>query len=158
DQRTGYRSQSFLTVPLMPRGGQPIGALQLINARASGSNQIVAFPPERIRLIEALAAQAATAMSNQDLLAAQTPLIDAILQLLAGAIATKSPYTGGHCERVPELALMLAEAATNMTEGPLAEFGFKTDEEWREFKVGAWLHDCGKVTTPEYVVDKATKL
>jgi hypothetical protein len=77
---------------------------------------------------------------------------------MAGAIDAKSPYTGGHCERVPELSLMLAEEACKVTEGPLADFAFHTPDEWREFKIGAWLHDCGKVTTPEYVVDKATKL
>jgi hypothetical protein len=81
-----------------------------------------------------------------------------LIKLVAGAIDAKSPYTGGHCERVPELALMLAEEATKIQHGPLAEFAFHSQEEWDEFRVGAWLHDCGKVTTPEYVVDKATKL
>ena len=33
-----------------------------------------------------------------------------------------------------------------------------SDEEWEELHIAAWLHDCGKVTTPEYVVDKSTKL
>ena len=32
------------------------------------------------------------------------------------------------------------------------------EDEKRELNIAAWLHDCGKVTTPEYVVDKATKL
>lgn len=58
---------------------------------------------------------------------------------------------------MPELALMLAEAA-HEDEGPFADFRFNTADEWREFRMGAWLHDCGKVTTPEYVIDKATKL
>jgi HD-GYP domain-containing protein (c-di-GMP phosphodiesterase class II) len=84
--------------------------------------------------------------------------MESIIQVLAGAIDSKSAYTGGHCERVPELALMLAEEATKVEEGPLKDFRFRTEEEWREFRIGAWLHDCGKVTTPEYVVDKATKL
>ena len=156
DAKTGYRSTSFLTVPLKPRGGDIIGAVQLINARANGA--IVAFSPEIQRFVEALAAQAATALYNRELLDAQERLMDAMIQIIAGAIDAKSPYTGGHCERVPELSLMLAEEAGRLTEGPLADFGFTTPEEWREFKIGAWLHDCGKVTTPEYVVDKATKL
>ena len=63
-----------------------------------------------------------------------------------------------HCKRVPELAVMLAEAAGEIREGALADFCFKTEDEWREFRIGAWLHDCGKVTTPEHVIDKATKL
>ena len=81
-----------------------------------------------------------------------------MIKIIAGAIDAKSAYTGGHCERVPELAVMLAEEACRATSGGLADFNFKSDDEWREFRIGAWLHDCGKVTTPEYVVDKATKL
>lgn len=158
DERNGYRSKSFLTVPLKPRGGEVIGALQLINARLPGSDEVVPFSPDIQRFVEALAAQAATALYNRDLLSAQERLMDSMIQLIAGAIDAKSPYTGGHCERVPELAMMLAEEAGEQTSGPLADFRFHTEEEWREFRIGAWLHDCGKVVTPEYIVDKATKL
>ncbi len=158
DARTGYKSVSFMTVPLKPRGGDIIGAVQLINARPPGSSEIEPFSPNVQRFVEALAAQAATALYNRDLLDQQERLMDAMIQILAGAIDAKSPYTGGHCERVPELSLMLAEEACKVTEGPLAEFAFTTPDQWREFKIGAWLHDCGKVTTPEYVVDKASKL
>jgi len=158
DQRNGYRSKSFMTVPLKPRGGEVIGALQLINARPPGSDEIIPFAEDVQRFVEALAAQAATALYNRELLTAQERLMDSMIQLIAGAIDAKSPYTGGHCERVPELSVMLAEQACLVTEGPLADFAFTTAEEWREFRIGTWLHDCGKVTTPEYVVDKATKL
>ncbi|MBL4721688.1 MAG: HD domain-containing protein, partial [Alphaproteobacteria bacterium] len=58
----------------------------------------------------------------------------------------------------PQLAMMLAEEASQSEVGVFSEFRFETEEEWREFHIGAWLHDCGKVITPEYVVDKATKL
>jgi HD-GYP domain-containing protein (c-di-GMP phosphodiesterase class II) len=85
-------------------------------------------------------------------------LVESIIQLIASAIDAKSPYTGGHCERVPELALMLAEEAVKKSEGTLADFRFDTEEQWREFRIGAWLHDCGKLVTPEHIVDKATKL
>jgi HD-GYP domain-containing protein (c-di-GMP phosphodiesterase class II) len=156
DERAGYHSTSFLTVPLKPRGGDVIGALQLINAR--GPKGITSFSAEIQRFVEALSAQAATALYNRELLDAQERLMDAMIQIMAGAIDAKSPYTGGHCERVPELSMMLAEEACGVTEGPLADFAFTTPDQWREFKIGAWLHDCGKVTTPEYVVDKATKL
>jgi hypothetical protein len=76
---------------------------------------------------------------------------------VAGAIDAKSPYTGGHCQRVPELTKMLAEAACEAKQGPFREFSMN-DDEWEALRIAAWLHDCGKVTTPEYVVDKATKL
>jgi len=157
DDMNGYRSQSFLTVPLKPRGGDVIGALQILNAQDE-AGEIVPFSPEIQRFVEALAAQAATILYNRELLDAQEKLMDSMIQLIAGAIDAKSPYTGGHCERVPELATMLARKACESNDGVLAEFQFKTEEEWREFSMGAWLHDCGKVITPEYVVDKATKL
>src|SRR5690606_14460102 len=107
---------------------------------------------------EILAAQAGLALENIELLDAQHALMDAILQLIAWAIDAKSAYTGAHCSRVPELARMLAEAACDARTGPLADFRFDTEQQWREFRIGTWLHDCGKVSTPEYVGDKATKL
>ncbi len=85
-------------------------------------------------------------------------LMDSFIRLIAVAIDHKSPYTGGHCARVPELAVMIAQAAHTSTSEPFAGFQFSNDEEWREFRTAAWLHDCGKVATPEYIVDKATKL
>lgn len=157
-ERSGLRVQSLLTVPLSPRAGEVIGVLQLINAQDRESGEITAFDPESIRFVEALAAQAAVALENRNLFAAQNRLMDSLIRIIAGAIDAKSPYTGGHCERVPELAQMLAEAATAADSGTLADFAFRSEDEWREFRIGAWLHDCGKVTTPEYVVDKATKL
>ncbi|MEP2273111.1 MAG: hypothetical protein ABJI23_17575, partial [Marinobacter sp.] len=89
---------------------------------------------------------------------AQRDLMDAFIRLIAQAIDDKSPYTGGHCERVPELALMLADAATQYTEPAFQDFALKDGEEWREYRIAAWLHDCGKITTPEHIVDKGSKL
>lgn len=89
---------------------------------------------------------------------AQEDLMESFIRLIAGAIDDKSPYTGGHCARVPDLASMLAEEANKNHQGVFKMFHFKDENEWREFRIAALLHDCGKVTTPEYVVDKATKL
>jgi HD-GYP domain-containing protein (c-di-GMP phosphodiesterase class II)/ABC-type amino acid transport substrate-binding protein len=89
---------------------------------------------------------------------AQEELLDAFIKVIAQAIDDKSPHTAGHCERVPELAFMLARAAEQSDQGPFKEFAFKNEEEWREFQVAAWLHDCGKITTPEHIIDKGTKL
>ena len=157
DAQTGYRSQSFLTVPLKPRGGDVIGVVQLINARDAATGEVIPFPVEIQGFVEALSSQAAVALDNRNLLEAQEELIESIIRLIAGAIDAKSAYTGGHCERVPEIGAMLAKAACESNEGIFADFDL-TEEEWREFRIAAWLHDCGKVTTPEYVVDKATKL
>jgi HD-GYP domain-containing protein (c-di-GMP phosphodiesterase class II) len=135
-----------------------MGVLQLIDAVDPESGAIVAFGPETVQYVEALASQSAVALDNHQLLKAQQLLMDSLIQIIASAIDAKSAYTGGHCARVPELAMMLAEEACKADHGPLAGFRFETEDEWREFRVGAWLHDCGKVTTPEYVMDKATKL
>ena len=157
-QRANVQAMSALGVPLQSADGRTIGVLQLLNAMDPQTGRAIAFDAKIIGFIEALAAQAAAAIENHRLLQAQTRLMDSMIKIIAGAIDTKSPYTGGHCERVPELAMMLAEKASAIKEGPLADFEFKSEDEWREFRIGAWLHDCGKVTTPEYVVDKATKL
>ena len=105
-------------------------------------------------LIEALAAFAAVALDKQVLIEAQKTLFKSLVEMIANAIDAKSPYTGGHCRRVPELAAMLARAANEATEGPFAGFSL-VGEEWYELEVAAGLHDCGTVTTPEHVVDKA---
>ncbi len=157
-EESGMRVVSMLNVPLMPQEGKIIGAIQLMNAKDQDTGAVVPFDPELVQFVEALAGLSAIALENKSLLDAQAALMDSMIQIMAGAIDTKSPYTGGHCERVPELATMLAEEACKVETGSLADFSFKNEEEWREFRIGAWLHDYGKVTTPEYVVDKATKL
>ncbi len=157
DQRTGYRSQSFLTVPLRNHEGDVIGVLQLINAQRPGSTEVVAFSAADQSLAESLASQAAIALSNRLLLTQVEELFEAFIGLINLAIDEKSHYTGGHCQRVPELTMMLAEAADQATEGPLADFHM-TDLDRYELKIAGLLHDCGKITTPVHVVDKATKL
>jgi HD-GYP domain-containing protein (c-di-GMP phosphodiesterase class II) len=156
DARTGYRSKSFLTVPLKNHDAEVVGVLQLINAR-SAAGDTIAFPADGTPLVEALASQAAIALENQMLLDAQKNLFRAVLKIFDSAIDAKSAYTGGHCHRVPELTNMLARAADAAETGPLADFHL-TEDEWYELEVAGGLHDCGKVTTHEFVVDKATKL
>jgi HD-GYP domain-containing protein (c-di-GMP phosphodiesterase class II) len=97
------------------------------------------------------------ALKNDMLLRAQKKLLDSFIELIAGSIDAKSAYTGGHCQRVPMVTEMLAKAACASTEGVFTDFNLNEDE-WYELHLAGWLHDCGKVTTPEYVVDKATKL
>jgi len=158
DAATNYRTLSMLTVPMAPRNGEVIGVLQFMNVIDPRTGAIVPFSPEIVGLVVALASQAAMALDNLQLVEAQAKLMESMIRVIATAIDAKSPYTGRHCERVPELAFMLAEAACEASSGSLADFNFSTEDEWQEFRIGAWLHDCGKVTTPEYVIDKATKL
>ena len=157
DEKNQYRSKSFLTVPLKDHEGDVIGVLQLLNAIDPDTKQVVPFDPGLHGVIEALASQAAVALDNQQLIAAQRKLLDSFIELIASAIDAKSPYTGGHCQRVPALTTMLADEASSSTDPRFADFRLDEDGKY-EIHIAALLHDCGKVTTPEYVVDKATKL
>ena len=157
DERTGYRSQSFLTVPMKNHEGLIIGVLQLINALDREGQAVVPFSPADQRLAESLASQAAIALTNRQLITQLESLFESFINVINLAIDEKSPYTGGHCQRVPELTMMLAEAVNRTTEGPLAEFSM-SDKDRYELKIAGLLHDCGKVTTPVHVVDKSTKL
>lgn len=157
DKRTGYRSQSFLTVPMRDHEGNIIGVLQLINALNMASLKVQAFSDADQRLVESLASQAAIALSNRMLLTQLENLFECFVGLINLAIDEKSPYTGGHCQRVPALTMMLAEAVNAASDGPLADFSL-TDADRYELKIAGLLHDCGKITTPVHVVDKATKL
>lgn len=157
DEKTGYRSKSFLTVPMTNHENEIIGVLQLLNAKNKETDEVTFFSELDQQVVESLASQAAVTITNRSLIDAQRHLFDAMIQLIANAIDEKSPYTGGHCRRVPELTNMLAEAACDIQVGPLKDFNL-TEEEKYALDVAGWLHDCGKITTPEYVVDKGTKL
>jgi len=140
---------SRLRLPLRSRDGGLQGVLELRFAQ----------PPEpaRVAFCTALSGAAAVALETRSLIAAQKALFAAFIEIIAAAIDAKSPYTGGHCARVPELAAMLASAACQASSGTFADFQL-SETDWEALHIGSWLHDCGKVTTPEYVVDKATKL
>ncbi len=157
DKKTGYRSKSFLTVPLKNHEDEIIGVLQLLNAQDKKTGDVISFSHEVQDVVEALSSQAAVAITNKNLVRDLEILFESFIKLIASAIDAKSPYTGGHCSRVPEITMMLAEAVHNSKEGRFKDVYF-TENEMYELRIAAWLHDCGKVATPEYVVDKATKL
>lgn len=155
DQRTGYLTQSVLTVPMKNHEGELNGVLQLINPTVDG--QVSAFTHQQMELVRSLASLAAVALTNKQLIENMEALFQGIARLIAKAIDEKSPYTGGHCKRVPELTMMLADAVHHYDRGPLADFRLN-DADRNELSVAGWLHDCGKIATPEYVMDKASKL
>ncbi|MDH2915264.1 MAG: GAF domain-containing protein [Gallionella sp.] len=157
DNKTGYRSRSFLAVPMRNHESEIIGVLQLINAIDAVSGEVKQFTKDDQQLLESLASQAAIAISNRRLIQQLEDLFESFISLINTAIDDKSPYTGGHCERVPVLTMMLAEAANRTKQGELQHFNL-TDKDRYELKIAGLLHDCGKITTPVHVVDKATKL
>ncbi len=137
--------------------GDIIGVLQLLNATDPATSIVTTFGEEDQRLAESLASQAAIALTNRLLIQQLEVLFESLIELINTAIDEKSPYTGGHCKRVPTLTMMLAESAHAAAHGPLAEFRM-TEKDRYELKIAGLLHDCGKITTPVHVVDKATKL
>ena len=157
DTRTGYRSQSFLTLPMLNHENELIGVLQLINARDPISRQIVEFSQVAQRIAESLASQAAIALTNNRLIGQFRELFESFINLISEAIDKKSPYNGAHCRRVPTLTMMIADAACKADYGIFKDFDLNEDERY-ELKIAGLLHDCGKVTTPVHVIDKATKL
>ena len=157
DAKNGYRSTSFLTVPMRNHEDEIIGVLQLINSQDRKSGAIVPFSKDDQQLLESLASQAAIALTNRRLIEQLEELFESLIQLINTAIDDKSPYTGGHCARVPVLTMMIAEAVNRTERGPLKDF-VMTDKDRHELKIAGLLHDCGKITTPVHVVDKSTKL
>lgn len=156
DAKTGYRTKSVLAIPLINHEGIVLGVLQFINC-LNKENEVIEFNDFNKKLADSLGSQAGIALQNRLLINQLNELFEGLINLINTAIDEKSPYTGGHCLRVPELTLMLAEAAHSETSGPLASFKM-SDEDRYELKIAGMLHDCGKITTPVHVVDKATKL
>ena len=156
-ERLDCRQLQLLCVGLHNRQGDTLGVLLLLNRITGAEGDPSLLQPSRIAFVEAVSGAAALSIESQRLLDHQKRLLEAFIQVIAGAIDAKSPYTGGHCQRVPELTLMLARAAAASHEPPFVNYR-PTPEDWEALHIAAWLHDCGKVTTPEYVVDKSTKL
>ncbi|WP_200881907.1 HD family phosphohydrolase [Nitrincola sp. A-D6] len=155
DQHSGYRSRSFLTVPLVNHEGEVFAALQLINKLTK--NAVVAFSETDQELAESLASQAAVALTNQRLIEEMKTLFDSFTRVLATAIDKKSPHTGNHCRRVPDATLFLAEAVSASNHPAVKDF-VMSEADFYELKTAAWLHDCGKVVTPHHIMEKSRKL
>ncbi|MBU0480441.1 MAG: GAF domain-containing protein [Proteobacteria bacterium] len=157
DATTGYHSKSMLLIPMRDHEDEVIGVLQLLNARNRESGEVESFDDHEIADITSLASQAAIAITNVRLVGELENLLNAFLRAIAAAIDEKSPYTAGHVSRVAELTTLIAREINRDESGHFSGVSF-SDDELAELKMAAWMHDVGKVTTPEYVVDKATKL
>lgn len=156
DQASGYRCQSMLVIAMRDHEDEIIGVLQLINATDT-RGQVIPFSPAYEDLIASLASQAAVAITNARLIEETEALFEAFVRVMATAIDEKAHYTRGHIERVALLTMAIAEAVSQTDEGPYADVRF-SEEDLNELRIAGWMHDVGKVTTPEWVVDKANKL
>ena len=157
DKGTGYRSKSMMVVPLRNHENDIIGVLQLLNAQDPSTGDVIIFSQECQEMTLSLASQAAVALSNNRLIHDLQNLLESFIKTIATAIDEKSPYTGGHVRRVAELTMTIAQKVNHANEGPIASIKL-SDDQLQELRLAAWLHDVGKITTPEHVVDKARKL
>ena len=156
DARTGYRTKSMLTIPLKDHNDDIIGVIQLINVKDE-NDQIIPFSEDLVTLIRSFASLGAISLTNSTLIKDMEVLFSTFAEAIAMAIDEKSPHTGGHCKRVPALTLMLADAVHEIDKGPLAEFTMSPADR-HELNVAGWLHDCGKIATPDHIMEKSTKL
>lgn len=157
DKNNKYRSQSMLVVPLRNHENEIIGVLQLLNAQDRQDKSVVSFSAEAEQIASSLASQAAIAITKNLLIQELENLFEAFIRTIAKAIDAKSPYTGGHIKRVADVAIMIAEKISEKKDGVFSHITFN-ENQLKELRITAWLHDIGKITTPEYIVDKATKL
>lgn len=156
DTLNDYNSIALLSFPLTNAKGYVIGVVQLVNPKDSKGKNI-SFTKDMIETAQKICNLAVLVLENRKLSEDYGQLLESFIEVLARAIDAKSPYTGAHCQRVPVIARMLATAAVQEENGPLKDFEMSNDD-WYALNIASWLHDCGKVTTPEYIVDKATKL
>ena len=157
DAQTGYRSKSMLVVPMKDHEKEIIGVLQLINAQDTETGETISFSTESQQMTESLASQAAVSLTNSRLINELEILLESFIKTIATAIDEKSPYTAGHIRRVAELTMSIAQKINDVSEGTYADVHF-SENELNELRIAAWLHDVGKISTPDHVVDKATKL
>lgn len=156
DETHNYSTVSVLTLPVIGRKNNMVGIAQFVNP-LDANGKAVTFTPDAQNILQALCNLTGLTLENRKLSEDYGQLLESFIEVLARAIDAKSPYTGAHCQRVPVIARMLATAAVQQEGGPLRNFEMSS-EDWYALHIASWLHDCGKVTTPEYIVDKATKL
>lgn len=156
DDANNYSTISLLAIPLVDRKDNLLGVAQFTNAK-DANGKIISFTTEAQKVVLSVCKLITIALENKNQKEAYSQLLESFIEVLARAIDAKSPYTGSHCQRVPIIARLLATAAVQETTGNLKTFEMSPDD-WYTLHIASWLHDCGKVTTPEYIVDKATKL
>lgn len=152
DKATGYRTRNILTVPMLDADGLITGVIQALNKHGGQD-----FSAEDQELLMALGGQAAVAVENALLHRDIERLFEGFIKASVYAIEARDPTTSGHSERVAVLTVGVAEAVNR--DPPPAHRGVRfSDDEIRELRYAALLHDFGKVGVREHVLVKANKL
>jgi len=157
DEGTGFRSKSMLVIPMKNCEDEIIGVCQLINRTDENTGEVISFNKRDVETLSALASQAAVAITNAQLIQDLRLLLEAFIKSIASAIDAKSPYTGGHVRKVAEITMIIVNELNHTNEGKYRDVQYNSDQ-LNELRISALMHDIGKITTPEYVVDKSTKL
>ncbi len=167
DERYGYRTRSMLVIPMQNHHGDVIGVLQLLNRKRDfaarlttpeeAARQLIAYSPHTVKIVKALAGQAAVSIENSQLYESIERLFEGFVKAAVLAIEQRDPTTSGHSERVATRTVALARAVDHLQDGPFARVNF-TREQLRELRYAGLLHDFGKVGVREQVLVKAKKL
>lgn len=156
DEGTGFRSKSMLVIPMIDHNKDVIGVLQLLNAKDSEGN-VISFTSDDEKLLLSLTSQAAVAITNARMIKDLKELLESFIKSIAYAVDQKSPYTGGHVNKVASISLKIAKAINSAKTGKYADVHY-TKQDINEIRISALMHDVGKITTPQHIMDKATKL
>ncbi len=155
DKKNNYRTKSVLALPLKSHENDVIGVIQLINP-INENGEIDVFSNEDIHVINSLASLAGIALNNRQLIKGLESLILQFVSSIAQAIDRKSKYTGAHIQRVG----VISKELVNVIQNDKKIFPNKTfsQDEIQEIRLAALMHDFGKIITPEFIMDKSTKL
>lgn len=154
DKANSYQSKSMVVVPMLNQDEDVVGVMQLINKKSL--NDVVEFTQNDIELITTYANLCASAIAKNQLIDDLEKLVISFLESISYALNVKSPYGYGHISRVKELMGHVAlEVHKDNTIYKNINY---TKEEFQELELAAWMHDVGKIATPEHILDKATRL
>lgn len=156
DKKTGYRSRSMLVLPLKDHEDNVIGVLQLINKINRLEGKVESFNKEDEEIALSLSSQAAIAISNNLLIQDLEKLVEAFLKSIIYAISKKSKHTAGHIKRMVEISMMISKGI-NQDKTVFKNVNFDKNE-LKQIKLSALVHDIGKLSIPEYIIDKSKKL
>ena len=155
DNISGYKCQSMLVVPMQKQDGEIIGVLQLINKKTNG--EVVPFDEIDEEYLLALASQAAVCVEKGQLYSDIEAMFESLVNSFSLAIEKRDAATHGHCTRVAQYAIAIAQAVNLAPEEIFGGVRFG-EAELRELRYAALLHDVGKIAVPEAILGKKNKL
>jgi HD-GYP domain-containing protein (c-di-GMP phosphodiesterase class II) len=166
DRDFHYRTVSVLVLPMQNRDGETIGVLQLIDrklnagVRITPANALSVTQPYsdwEQQIIRSLASQAAISIERNQLLESIEELFAGFVTASIQVIESRDPSTAGHSERVAALSVRLSQEVSGVSVGKFASLQF-SDRQIQEIRYAAILHDFGKISIPEEIVQKGRKL